>query len=151
MTLVNVQRRVPLLHEVTGSSCQRGVLQCDSNDGSLDHSGAQQTESVSEIGNDCSKDQQAQLPDDQAALTFRTAVVFVVEQLEAACGGTWHSFNSLQNWLLLHGVACPDPKLVTDACMIAQDLCLLKVEEDGVRISAPAPWSWEDEDGVTEQ
>ena len=42
-------------------------------------------------------------------------------------------------------------KLVTDACMLAQDLCLLKVEEDGVRISVPAPWSWEDEDGETDQ
>jgi hypothetical protein len=108
---------VPLLHEVTGSSCHRGVLQCDSDDGSLDHSGAQQTESVSEIGDEGNYDQQTQLPDDQAALTFRTVVDFVAEQLEAACGGTWHSFNSLQDWLLLHGVACPGSWSRTLACL----------------------------------
>lgn len=142
---------VPLLHEVTGSSCQRDILQCDSYGGGLDHSGVQQTESVSELGNDGNEGQQAKLPDDQAALSFRTVVDFVAEQLAAARGGTWHSFDSLQDWLLLHGVACPNPKLVTEACMLAQELCLLKIEEDGVRVSVPAPWSWEDEDGETDQ
>ena len=76
-------------------------------------------------------------PGDMVGLTFRTVVDFAAEQIDLGRCGEWSSLDFLLEWLAVHGVGCPDPLVLDDACALAQELGLLERKDGFLRVPFP--------------